>query len=67
MVLEIKVNQFITVALISAKRFKNIIFRLFAVSSFKKAGYSEINLGIYSTHPLIFFSGSTIKRWEISL
>jgi len=36
MVMGAKVNQYITVALISAKRFKNIIFRLFAVSSFKE-------------------------------
>ena len=36
MVMEIKVNQYITVALISVKRFKNEIFRLFALSSFKR-------------------------------
>jgi len=36
MVVETKVNQYITVALISAKRFKNIIFRLFAAPSFKE-------------------------------
>jgi len=29
--IKIKVNQYITVALISAKKFKNIIFKLFAV------------------------------------
>jgi len=34
MVVELKVNQYIKVTLISAKRFKNVIFRLFAVSSF---------------------------------
>jgi len=33
MVMEVKVNQYIKVTLISAKRFKNIIFRLFVVSS----------------------------------
>jgi len=32
MVEEIKLNQYITVALISEKRYKNKIFRLFAVS-----------------------------------
>jgi len=37
MVMEIKVNQYITVTLISAKRFKNIIFRLFALSFFKES------------------------------
>jgi len=34
MVMEAKVNQYITVELISAKRFKNIIFRLYAAPSF---------------------------------
>ena len=36
MVVEIKLNQYITVTLISAKRFKNEIFGLFAVSSYKR-------------------------------
>jgi len=33
MVIEIKLNKYITVALISAKRFKTKVFRLSAVSS----------------------------------
>jgi len=36
MIVEVKVNQYIKVALISAKRFKNMIFRLFAVFIFQK-------------------------------
>jgi len=38
MVVEPKVNQYIKVVLISAKRIKNEIFRLFAVSFLEKRG-----------------------------
>ena len=37
MVVEIKDNQYITIALILEKRFKNITFRLFAVLSFNES------------------------------
>jgi len=41
MVLQSKVNQYITVVLISAKRFKNKTFKLFVVLSFKEIGFSQ--------------------------
>jgi len=37
MVLEVILNQYITVTLISAKRFENTIFRLFVMSSLQDA------------------------------
>ena len=41
MVLETKVNQYIAIVIISAKRFKNKTFRLFVVLSFKEIGFSQ--------------------------